>query len=122
MRKLSLLLALVISLASNAQQINGLAKDTDGKPLNGATVSLLKDTGRTILKYTLTKDGAYSFDNMQPGKYRVSASYVGFTPIVSPVFELNGEKTTVPDLKIGKRSNEYRNGNRYKANCRNESR
>jgi hypothetical protein len=104
MRKLFLLLALVISLASNAQQINGLAKDTDGKPLNGATVSLLKDTGRAILKYTLTKDGAYGFESVQPGRYRVSASYVGFSPTVSPVFELNGEKTTVPDLKLTKAS------------------
>lgn len=104
MRKLFLLLTLVISLASNAQEISGLAIDADGKALNGATVSLLKDTGRTILKYTLTKEGAYSFDNVQPGKYRVSASYVGFTPTVSPVFETNGNKTTVPDLKLAKAS------------------
>lgn len=104
MRKFFLLLSVVISLGSSAQQISGSAKDAEGNPLTGATVSLLKDTGRTILKYTLTKNGAYGFDNVQPGKYRVSASSVGYAPAVSPVFELSGEKTTAPDLKLTKAS------------------
>ena len=89
MRKLFLFFATIITIASNAQQISGFAKDADGKPLNGATVSLLKDTGRAILKYTVTKEnGGYFFDNVKSGKYRVSASHVGFTSFISPVFEL----------------------------------
>src|SRR5690349_20574865 len=92
MRIFFLFSVLVISLASNAQKITGMAKDADGKVLSGATVSLLKDTGRAILKYTVTKEGAYAFDDVKPGKYRVSASYVGLTPTVSQVFELTGDK------------------------------
>ena len=104
MRIISLLLFIVISFACNAQEIVGIAKDTDGKPLNGATVSLLKDTGRAILKYTVTKDGSYSFEDMKPGKYRVSATHVGFTPAISPVFNYDGQKASVPDLKLAKAS------------------
>lgn len=110
MRKPFLLIATIITLASNAQQISGFAKDADGKPLNGATVSLLKDTGRAILKYTVTKnDGGYYFDNVVSGKYRVSASYVGFTPVVSPVFELNGSNTKVPEVKLAKAAGQMNN-------------
>lgn len=110
MRKLFLFIATIITLASNAQQINGFAKDADGKPLNGATVSLLKDTGKAIVKFTITKnDGAYSFENVKDGKYRVSASHVGFTPIVSPVFALDGEKVSAPELKLAKASGQMNN-------------
>ena len=110
MRKLFLFIATVITLASNAQQISGFAKDTDGKPLNGATVSLLKDTGRAILKYTVTKnDGTYLFDNVGSGKYRVSASHVGFTAVVSPVFASNGENTSAPEVKLAKASGQMNN-------------
>jgi hypothetical protein len=100
----------MISLASNAQQVFGIAKDADGKPLNGATVSLLKDTGRTALKYTSTKqNGAYEFDNVAEGKYRISASHVGFTPSVSPVFDLTGEKVAAPDIKLVKAAGQMKN-------------
>lgn len=109
MRIISLLLFIVISFASNAQEIVGIAKDTDGKPLNGATVSLLKDTGRAILKYTVAKDGSYSFEDMKPGKYRVSATHVGFTPAISPVFNYDGQKASVPDLKLAKASAQMAN-------------
>jgi iron complex outermembrane recepter protein len=110
MRILFILLISLISLASNAQNITGFAKDADGKPLNGATVSLLKDTGKATLKFTVTKnDGTYSFDNITSGKYRVSASHVGFTPVVSPVFELNGESTAAPEVKLAKSSGQMNN-------------
>ena len=109
MRIVSLLLFIVISFASNAQEIVGIAKDTDGKPLNGATVSLLKDTGKVILKYTVTKDGSYSFEDMKPGKYRISASHVGFTPAVSPVFTYDGQKASAPELRLTKASAQMAN-------------
>ena len=109
MRILFLLSILLISFASRAQQITGLAKDADGKNLNGVTVSLLRDTGKAILKYTVTKNGVYGFDNVTSGKYRVSASHVGFAPAVTQVFEFNGEKTSAPELKMAKASGQMSN-------------
>ena len=110
MRKLFLFIATVITLTSNAQQISGFAKDADGNAVKGATISLLKDTGRAIIKYTVSKDnGAYAFDNIRDGKYRVSASHVGFTPVVSPVFELDGQKVSAPELKLAKASGQMNN-------------
>ncbi|MGZ3939309.1 MAG: outer membrane beta-barrel protein [Flavisolibacter sp.] len=109
MRIVSLLLVLAISFSSNAQGIVGIAKDADGKLLNGATVSLLKDTGRAILKYTVTKDGNYAFEDIKPGRYRISASHVGFTPAMSPVIDFDGQKASAPDLKLAKASAQMAN-------------
>jgi hypothetical protein len=110
MRILFLLLVAAISLASNAQKISGFAKDADGKALNGATISLLRDTGRAVLKFTVSQDnGTYTFENVKPGKYRVSASHVGFAPTVSPTFELNGDYATIPDLKLAKAAAQMNN-------------
>gem|GEM_PF-4336143 len=53
----SLLLVLLASLSAfglNAQQVTGLVKDAEGKPLNGATVSLLKDSA--VIKLAVTKE------------------------------------------------------------------
>jgi iron complex outermembrane receptor protein len=105
MRILFLLLVTVCSIASNAQQISGLTKDADGNALKGATISLMRDTGRAVIKLAVTKDnGAYVFENVKAGKYRVSASHVGFAPSVSPVFELAGESANVPEMKLAKAS------------------
>jgi len=110
MRILILILAAVTSLSLNAQQVNGIAKDADGKPVNGATISLLKDTGRAILKFVVSKEsGDYIFDNVKPGRYRVSASHVGFAPSISPVFEVKGETAFVPELKLAKATGQMSN-------------
>lgn len=103
MRTLILILAAVTSLSLNAQQISGVAKDADGKPVSGATISLLKDTGRAILKFVVSKEtGTYVFENVKPGRYRVSASHVGFAPAVSSVFETDGETASAPELRLAK--------------------
>lgn len=103
MRKLLTLLVTIISISVNAQQVQGIVKDAEGKPLKGATVSLLKDTGNAILKYTVSKeDGAYIFQDVQDGRYRISTSFVGYTPSVSPVFTVEGAPATVAETKLEK--------------------
>ena len=110
MRILFFFLTAIISLAAHSQQINGTVKDADGKPVVGATVSLLKDTVSTILKFTASKNnGTFAFENVKPGKYRVSASHVGYAPVVSAVFESNGEAATAPELQLKKTSSEMNN-------------
>lgn len=110
MRIFFMLLAVSLSFAVHAQQIRGIVKDADGKLLNKATIGLLKDTGNAVLKFTVTGDnGTYVFENINPGKYRVSASYVGFVPSVSDVFEFDGSNSTRPELKLAKASGQMSN-------------
>lgn len=94
-------LLLTAFTALQAQTISGTAKDESGTPLTGATVSLLKDTA--IVKYTLSKaGGAYTFNDVQAGQYRVSVTYVGYNTAASTPFEVAGTDVTVPAVVLAK--------------------
>lgn len=110
MRILIMLIAAFTAFTVNAQQINGVTKDAEGKPVTGATISLLKDTGNAVIKLAVTKDnGQYSFVNIPEGKYRVSASFVGHQPSVSAAFEVGGEVVTAPELQLIKSAGNMQN-------------
>ncbi len=110
MRILFMLVMTAMAFTTNAQQINGTAKDADGKPVIGATISLLKDTGSAVIKLAVSKElGEYTFINVPEGKYRVSASFVGYQPSVSPVFTYDGTEATAPELKMVKAEGNMQN-------------
>lgn len=99
------LLFSIIGLSVTAQKISGVAKDSDGKPLNGATISLLKDTGSAILKLAVSNaNGVYNFTDVKAGRYRISASNIGFQPFVSAPFSVLNADVTVPELRLTKTS------------------
>lgn len=110
MRILFLFVLAAMAFTSNAQQISGTAKDAEGKPVIGATISLLRDTGSAVIKLAVTKElGEYSFLNVPQGKYRVSASFVGFQPAVSAVFSYDGTEVSAPELKMLKAEGNMQN-------------
>ena len=101
MRLLLLSLLTASAVFSQAQQINGLAKDESGTPLNGATVSLMKDS--SAIKLAVTKaNGFYSFSGIKEGNYKVLVSFVGYKPAFSQKFSFNSSDVTVPELKLSK--------------------
>ncbi|HEU4472492.1 MAG TPA: TonB-dependent receptor [Flavisolibacter sp.] len=105
MRLLFLLLFATGLSTASAQQINGIARDSEGKPLGGVTISLLKDTGAAVLKLTVSGDnGSFRFAEIKPGKYRVSASHIAYQPQVSASFTLEASDVTVPEFKLSKAS------------------
>ena len=75
MRPLLLLLLIPISVFVQGQQINGLAKDESGAPVNGATVSLVRAADSSTIKLAVTKpNGSFDFSGVkeegaeQPGR------------------------------------------------------
>src|SRR5690349_14558295 len=89
----------MLATVSQAQKITGVIKDPQGKGLEKATVSLLRAKDSSVVKLSVTgSNGAYSV-NAESGRYLVSASYVGYAPTYSPVFDVNGE-TKVPDVTM----------------------
>lgn len=102
MRYLSLLLTVLItSLGASAQTVSGVAKEAGGQPLSGATITLYKDS--VIAKLAVTKEtGAYRFEAVQPGTYRVGTSFVGTTPVFSAPFTVGTSDVTVPELVVTK--------------------
>lgn len=80
MKKLILLFVLTTLIVGGAMAqatIKGVVKDMDGMPVYPATIRLLK--GGSQVKGTLTDfDGNYLLSNLDPGKYSLLISYVGF--------------------------------------------
>jgi iron complex outermembrane recepter protein len=97
---LSFAASLLVTFAS-AQQISGVATDAGGKPLGGTTVSLIKDSAVLKLAVT-TENGAYSFNGIKEGTYRISASHVSHQPVFSAPFTVNGADVKVPNLVMEK--------------------
>ncbi|MGC4100171.1 outer membrane beta-barrel protein [Ferruginibacter sp.] len=102
MRQLFFLLLASFTAAVSNAQVSGTAKDENGAPVAGATISLLQAKDSAMVKFALSAaNGSYSFVNIKEGKYLVKASYVGFAPAFSAAFDATNN-TTVPELKLVK--------------------
>lgn len=106
MRKLVSFFAGIVLMGTVArsQQITGYVKDQQGKGLEKSTVSLLNAKDSSVIKLAATgANGRYAISAPRSGRFLVSASYVGFMPAYSQVFEVSGGgEVAVPDLSISK--------------------
>jgi iron complex outermembrane receptor protein len=101
MKSILLVLLTATSFLARAQQINGIAKEDNGSPLRGTTISLHKASDSTVIKLAVSKEnGAYTFTGINEGNYRVSASHVGYKTVFSPSFAVASADITVPELKL----------------------
>lgn len=99
MRLQLIILLIAITTSAQAQQISGLAKDENGTPLVGATVSLIRDS--STVKLAVTKsNGVYNFSGIKQGEYKVVVSHVGFKSAASQKFSLAAGDIAVPELKL----------------------
>ncbi|MGI4020126.1 MAG: TonB-dependent receptor domain-containing protein [Janthinobacterium lividum] len=101
MKKLFTLLVLLLSLLFcvdaklSAQTktngtVSGMVKDNQQKPLDFATVSLLKAKDSTLIKGSLTDaKGQYRFNGILSGNYLVSVSIVGYQKNFSKPFVIS---------------------------------
>ncbi len=93
------LIATFAAFGAAAQTISGVAKDAEGKPLSGVTVSLLRDSA--VVKLAATKEnGGYQFTGIKEGIYKVSATYVGYATAVSAPVNHTGTDVTVADIAL----------------------
>ena len=92
----------LFAFESNAQ-VSGTAKDAQGAGITGATISLLAAKDSAIKKLAVSKEnGVYTFAAVAAGKYLVKATSVGYLPVFSAPFEVNGNSITLPNLKLEK--------------------
>jgi hypothetical protein len=108
MRVFILFAAFMMSVVcSKAQQVTGNVKDTEGKPLAGSTIKLLKDS--LLVKLAISNDkGAFSFSNVSSGNYMVNISHVGYPATNSTPFSVNGADMSIPEIVIAKSSVELK--------------
>ena len=97
MKRISTYLVLVFTLTvlcstAHAQnkigKVSGVVKSLD-KPLEGATISLLKAKDSSLAKAALTnKGGEFEIEKIADGKYLIKVSAVGFANHFSKAFDL----------------------------------
>jgi iron complex outermembrane receptor protein len=86
-----LLLSSDVLFAQSAKQtkVSGSLLDEQGKPLDYATVSLLKAQDSSIVKGTLSgQAGDYLFDHVISGSYIIRATVVGYQKVASKPFTI----------------------------------
>ncbi len=108
---LSLLLLLVSAFlvafgqsSPGKHTISGQVKTATGQPLEFATVLLVQAADSTKLVKGAVSDnaGAYTFENIAPGQYRVGAQQVGYGKTYSAPFavEVGGATVAAPALAL----------------------
>ncbi len=103
MRTILLILLTATTIFTQAQKVSGVAKDENGSPLIGSTISLHKAADSAVIKLAVSKEnGAYTFSDIKEGNYRVSASNVGYKTVFSPAFTVAASEVIVPELKLSK--------------------
>ena len=74
-----MLLSVITYSQSKTAKISGAITDESQKPLQSASVSLLRANDSSLVKIAITdKQGQYEFENISEGKYLLSVSSVGF--------------------------------------------
>ncbi|MGB8192661.1 MAG: TonB-dependent receptor [Chitinophagaceae bacterium] len=90
-------------------QVAGQIKDEEGKPVKGATISLLKENDSALVKLAVSgTDGAFSFSGIKEGSYRVKASFVGYRPLFSAPFSYTSGEMSLPAFAMNKMSNDMK--------------
>jgi len=98
----TLAIAFLFTLGTYAQQISGAVKDAEGNGLTGATISLLRDSGKVVKLGVSKANGLYSFAGIKDGNYRINASFVGYKNEMSAPFSFSNADVQVPELKLSK--------------------
>lgn len=75
--------------------------DDQFKPLNGATVKLLKN-GTVVKTYTTDQEwnGIFAFFDVEPGTYELQASCAGYRTLKSVEITVTANETTYPKLHL----------------------
>ncbi|MBV7529362.1 TonB-dependent receptor domain-containing protein [Chitinophaga sp. sic0106] len=92
------------SFSSQAQtptHISGQVIQAGSKPVEFATVTLLKATDSSLVKGAIADiAGKYEFEQIKNGKYIIAAAFVGMNKVYSSPFDAKGGSFTVPPLEL----------------------
>jgi len=99
----ALLVLLLFSSSAFAQDtsaIRGVVKDSQGSVVGGATVTLINPSTNASRTTTTRETGAYSFDAVEPGDYRLEVEAKGFKKSVTTDIHALVAKPTPIDVQL----------------------
>ncbi|MBO9618853.1 MAG: TonB-dependent receptor [Niabella sp.] len=105
MRKIILLGLSLWSIVTHAQHLSGKVTDAEHKPLEKASVALLKAADSSVVVVKATgKDGGFLFDKVPQGTYLLTASTVGYAKSYSDTLTFAGDAITMAPIVLQKAS------------------
>jgi len=107
MKLISFLVCIAISITSIAQtkngKISGVVTDETQKPIDGATISLLRSKDAALVKVAVSnKQGIYEFEKIADGEYTIAVTVAGYQKKSSKPFTIDQANSVikVPDLQM----------------------
>ena len=98
---MSMLATALTSMAQNNPGVAGQITQAGNKPVEFATVTLLKAKDSSLVKGAIADiNGKYEFEQVKQGKYLVAAVSVGMTKAYSNVFDVAGSSIRVPAVSL----------------------
>ncbi len=92
---------LMAQAVKSPAKVSGTILDDKSQPMPYATVALLKAKDSTVVKGAITNDvGLYTFDKLNPGRYLVRVTVVGFSKAYSKPFALGQDNINVPNIQL----------------------
>lgn len=96
-------LFILCTFFAKAQRITGYIQDTYQQPVPGATVVLQLAEDSSIVKINTTDtSGQYTFEPVDPGKYFIAITSIGFNTHSSSVFSSGKKNVIIPTIAIVK--------------------
>jgi len=90
-----------LAQSSNPVKLNGQVIKADSKPVEFATVTLLKAKDSSLVKGAIADvNGRYEFENIKQGRYLVAAAYVGMVKAYGKPFEVNGQPVDLGSITL----------------------
>jgi len=97
------LLVTSVSFAQVTSRVTGVVQDRTGAVVPGATVNLINEATNVSFTTTTTSTGAYTFDGVQPGSYKVVVTIKGFKTVTSTgvIVTIGAPSTVNATLDVG---------------------
>jgi hypothetical protein len=102
MKKIIVLFATILLFAvSSFAQIAGRVVDAKGHGVPRVTVTATGEIGAVAAAVTTDEDGNYAFEDLEPGKYKITAKGpAGFQPFVRESVNVAEDDTTTLDITL----------------------
>lgn len=103
---IAVLCVLIAVSNASAQQpapsnVSGKVIDETSKPLDYATVSLLKAADSSLVKTDLTSEtGTFSFNGLKPGRYILSSMMMGYRKTMTEALELKEGSSMIKNIVL----------------------
>jgi len=92
----AMLLTMLLYAQNKTGKISGSVTSPDKKPVESATVQLLKASGNALVKTAITdKDGNYVFEKIAEGNYVISISAAGFAKKQTAQLTINAANAVI---------------------------